>query len=210
MNQSKYALVIAALGLFAGKCPGQENAEGNAKGAASQASAPADATADRISIPQMPIKTTLCEVSAAPEHYRGKVVEIRAVVQTGYQTSLLRDDSCSTFIWIEGIDVVGESPDNQAASADAVTALKKDRQFQKMLDYLDKKYKPKGGAVCSRCPLYKVTATVVGRFEYVGKMGTDAQEGFGYMKSYDSRLILLGVSNPVAETIDRSAGEKAK
>ena len=149
-----------------------------------------------VSQPQAPVKTTLCELGAVPERFQGKVVEVRAIVQTGFQTSLLRDDSCSAFIWLSGVD----NPDS---------TLSKDHQYQKMLDYLDKKYKPKGGSVCARCPLYKVTATVVGRFDHVRKGDPDTQTdlppGFGYLHSYDSELNLLGVSNVVAETIDRSA-----
>lgn len=154
-----------------------------------------------ISVPQVTVKTTLCELGAAPERFQGNVVEIRAVVQTGFQTSLLRDDSCSAFIWLSGVD-------------DPASALRKDRQYQKMLDYLDKKYKPKGGAVCARCPLYKVTATVVGRFEHVRTGDPDPQSdlpaGFGYLHSYESQLTLLSVSNVVAEPIDRSASERSR
>jgi hypothetical protein len=152
------------------------------------------------------IRTTLCELAASPERFQDKVVEVRAIVQTGLATNLLRDDTCSTFIWLSGLDTA------QTASGGGTSeALRKDRQFQKMQEYLDKKYKPKSGPVCTRCPLYKVTATVVARFEHVRKGASDSKtgavEGFGYMNSYDSQLLLLAVSNVVAETIDRSASE---
>jgi hypothetical protein len=148
------------------------------------------------------IRTTLCELAASPERFHGKAVEVRAVVQTGLATNLLRDDTCSTFIWLSGLDTAGEGTGE---------ALRKDRQFRKMQEYLDKKYLPKTGPACARCPLYKVTATVVGRFEHVRKGDPDpktgATAGFGYMNSYDSQLVLLAVSNVVAETINRSASE---
>jgi hypothetical protein len=147
-----------------------------------------------------PIQATLCQLGIAPERFQGKVVEVRAIVQTGLETSLLRDDGCSTFIWLSGID--------------SAQTARKDRQYQKMLEYLDKKYKPKDGSVCARCPLYKVTATVVGRFEHIGKSTldpkTDPPTGFGYLNSYESQLVLQGVSNVLAEPIDRSASEKHK
>jgi hypothetical protein len=168
----------------------------------------------RVVDPEALVKTTLCELSAAPERFQGKVVEIRAIVQTGFQTSLLRDDSCSTFMWLAGIDITETQPDNQATSDNPALALRKDRQFQKMLEYLDKRYKPKGGSVCARCPLYKVTVTVIGRFDHVrqgdAEPKADLPVGFGYLHSYDSELTLLGVSNVVAEPIDRTASEKNK
>jgi YfiR/HmsC-like len=157
--------------------------------------------------PSAPVKTTLCELGATPEKFANKVVEVRAVVQTGFQTSLLRDDTCSVFIWLSGID----STKDTLQSVDV--ALRKDREYQKLLEYLDKKYKPKDGSICARCPLYKVTATVVGRFEHVrpgepNPKGGRAPGRFGYLNSYDSQVGLQGVSNVAAETIYRSASEK--
>ena len=149
---------------------------------------------------QTPVRTTLCELARTPDAFRGRAVEFRAVVQTGFQTSLLRDDTCSTFIWLAGLDT-------------PAPALSKDRQYQKLIDSLGKKYKPKNGAICVNCPQFKVTATVVGVFEHVGKndaAGPKAQPGFGFQNSYDSQLVLCGVSNVVAEPIDRSALEKVK
>jgi hypothetical protein len=159
------------------------------------------AGAEAVSQDAGPIQATLCELGAAPESFQGKVVEVRAIVQTGLETSLLRDDGCSTFIWLSGID-----------SSQTALPVRKDREYQKMLEYLDKKYKPKDGSVCARCPLYRVTATVVGRFEYVHKgdlnSKADPPIGFGYQNSYESQLILQGVSDVVAEQIVRSAIEK--
>ena len=175
--------------------------------AGSVTSAGAASKAEKGSDSPAPVKTTLCELGAAPEKFKNKVVEARAVVQTGFQTSLLRDDTCSVFIWLSGIDTTKSTPQRLDV------ALKKQREYQKMLEYLDKKYKPKDGSICARCPLFKVTATVVGRFEHARPAEPDPKGGrapvrFGYLNSYDSQLVLQGVSNVVAETIDRSANEK--
>jgi hypothetical protein len=185
-----FLLVVAVLVTWTAALPGQADAN-HVVGAGSLTAAGPQA-----------IRTTLCELAASPQLFQGKIVEIRAIVQTGFATNLLRDDKCSTFIWLSGLDTTGDG---------ANEPLRKDRQFRKMQEYLDKKFQPKTGPACSRCPLYKVTATVVGRFEHVRKVNSDpktgAVEGFGYMNSYDSQLVLLAVSNVVAETIDRSAGE---
>ncbi|HTS62583.1 MAG TPA: hypothetical protein VMH28_11205 [Candidatus Acidoferrales bacterium] len=168
------------------------------------------AAGDGSSIQAAPIHTTLCELAASPERFQGKVVEFRATVQTGLQTSLVRDDTCSVYMWLAGTDLAqgAEARDEGKAS------LKEDRQYQKMRDSLDKKYKPKDGSICSRCPLYKVTATVVGRFEHIQKREEDgvggAPVGYGFMKSYDSQIVFHAVSDVVAEVIDRSGGEKKR
>lgn len=174
--------------------------------AASVTSAGAASNTEAGADPSRPVRTTLCELGTAPERFKNKFVEVRAVVQTGFQTSLLRDDTCSVFIWLSGIDNAQSAPQSVGVS------LKRDREYQKMIEYLDKKYKPKDGAICARCPLFKVTATVVGRFEHVHPSETDPKAApvrFGFRNSYDSQLVLQGVSNVVPETIDRSAGEKA-
>jgi hypothetical protein len=50
-----------------------------------------------------PIKTTLCELLADPDKYVGRVVEIRAAVEEGFEVSLLVDDTCSARIWFDQI-----------------------------------------------------------------------------------------------------------
>jgi len=137
---------------------------------------------------EAPIRTSLCELSSTPERFQGKLVAVRAVIQVGLQTSLLRDESCSVFMWVSGIDLESANP-----------TLRKDPEFLKMREYLDKKYKAKDGSACARCAMYKVTATVLGRFEHAAK----GEAGFGYMNSYDSRVVVQGVANIVAEEIRR-------
>ena len=150
---------------------------------------------------QPPARSTLCELVSSTENFHGKLVQIRAIVQTGFQTSLLRDDACSAFIWFAGAD-----------DAQADPALKKSREYQKMVQSLNKKYKPKDGSECSRCALYKVTVTVIGRFEHIskrdGKTEAGLPAGFGYLNSYDSQLVLQKVLDVTAEEIDRSGDKK--
>src|SRR3954469_17357840 len=52
--------------------------------------------------PYAPIKTTLCEIMKTPDWYAGKMVEIRVVVSAGFETSLLREESCGAAIWFPG------------------------------------------------------------------------------------------------------------
>lgn len=50
---------------------------------------------------QPPIKTTLCELIGQPNKYVGRVVEVRAVVEQGFEVSLLTDKTCSARIWFD-------------------------------------------------------------------------------------------------------------
>jgi hypothetical protein len=134
------------------------------------------------------IRTTVCELLASPGQFHGKLVQVRAIVQTGAQTSLLRDDTCVAFLWLAGLE-------EGAARA-------KDRDFHKMMDYLNKKANPKDRPDCPKCAVYKVTVTAVGRFEHTRK-GEGDLPGFGYLNSYDSQLVLQSVSEVVAELIER-------
>jgi len=191
MKRMDWIVLLTAVGgfTFAVGVPGASGAEG-----------------DGSSRQGAPIRTTLCELAASPGRFQGKAVKVRATVQTGLQTTLVRDDTCSVYVWLAGTDL--------AEGAEANAGLREDRQYQKLRESLEKKYKPKDGAICSRCPLYKVTATLVGRFEHIQKGDKDAVEGgpvgFGYMKSYDSQIVFQSVSDVVAEVIDRSGGEKKK
>src|SRR5271157_1913042 len=112
-----------------------------------------------------PIETTLCELVKEPEGFNGKIVQLRAVIQTGFELSVVRDDSCSASIWLTGpgVTYVMRTPRSTWPSI----TLQRDDEYRKMQDYLNKQYRPKRGSFCVWCPLYKVTARVTGRFDHV-------------------------------------------
>lgn len=66
-----------------------------------------------------PIKTTLCELVTHPDTYITRVVEVRAVVEQGFEVSLLTDSSCSARIWL-----------------DTTTANLDQEQYQRIYSYL--------------------------------------------------------------------------
>jgi hypothetical protein len=55
---------------------------------------------DQVNV-EPPLKTTLCELMAHPETYTGRIVEIRAAVELGFEVSLLVDKTCSASIWFD-------------------------------------------------------------------------------------------------------------
>jgi hypothetical protein len=66
-----------------------------------------------------PIQTTLCELVTHPDKYIRQVVEVRGVVEQGFEVSLLTDASCSARIWL-----------------DTTTANLDQEQYQRIYSYL--------------------------------------------------------------------------
>ena len=155
-----------------------------------------------------PLKTTLCEMMKTPEWYSGKMVEIRAVVSYGFETSLLRDESCSAAIWLPGTLVTMISFGGQRPTGPPIT-LKKDSEYRKMMEFLSKNYTNKP---CMHCPLYVVTINATGRFEHVNKQNIKPEErrtsGYGHMNGYESQLVLESVKDVTVKPIDLSIYEK--
>src|SRR5690242_8446081 len=47
-----------------------------------------------------PIKTTPCELVKHPELYNDKMVQVRGIVRTGFETQTLNDENCDAYIWL--------------------------------------------------------------------------------------------------------------
>ncbi len=165
------------------------------------------ATLDRSHMTQSltsggPIKTTICELVKSPERFNSKMVQVRARVATGFETSLLVDDSCSGHVWLETcLSCRKESG--------PPIALKRDAEYQKMQQYLDMEYKSPRGDCCISCPLYSVTVTATGLFQHADKKGiADPKRrmltGFGHLNAYESQLVLESVKDVPATPIDKS------
>ena len=94
--------------------------------------------------PEEPVKATVCEIAGHPETFDGKMVEVRALVETGVQDlpGGLEDDSCAG-------ELRFYAPDDQQ-----FLKLAKSRAFQKLVK--DVKKNP------------VVEATVTGMFKRFG------------------------------------------
>jgi hypothetical protein len=169
-----------------------------------------------------PIKATLCRLLKTPDQFAGKMVQVRAAIRTGieanndssppYEVSLLSDASCSAIVWFARTGMTG----TPSTPTDTSIVVRQDDDYRRMIDFISKRYEPTGGptaTVCINCPLFSVTATVIGRFEHIMKEpgpSADALAGFGPLKSYDSQLVLQSVSEVVATPVDRSVYEKSR
>jgi hypothetical protein len=136
--------------------------------------------------PDEPIKTTLCDLVKQPERFNGKMVQVRATVNTGFEWNVLQDEFChNEAIWLEfGVtknSIFGDAVEFAYISSPGDVnypetlqwkptlqpphvKLVKDSQFRKLSKYLGKEEDIKRTG-CIHCPLYNVTATLTGGFE---------------------------------------------
>ena len=77
-----------------------------------------------------PVKTTVCEIARHPETFDGKLVQVRAIVETGVQDlpSGVADDRC-------GAELKFYTPDDQQ-----LVRLAKSKGFQKLIKDVKKKF----------------------------------------------------------------------
>jgi hypothetical protein len=158
--------------------------------------------------PSEAVKTSLCELAKAPAQFNGKLVQVRATVFLGFESSQLIDENCSARVWLAGPRTTYLTIGHTPLPDEPPVQIENDAEYRKMADYLRTEYQPKGGSRCVSCPLYKVVATVKGRFDHVNKEGLDARArfliGFGHLNTYDSQVFLQSVSDVVAYPVDPS------
>ena len=151
-----------------------------------------------------PIATHLCEVTQHPADFNGKLIQIRAVVLHNFEISLLSDESCAASVWFTGPSTTFISMGMPKTEGNPVKLVEDDK-YRSMQKYLAAQYKPKNKKIyCIGCSLYKVTVTVIGRFDHV----REQDGGFGHLNAYDSELVLQQVLEVSPEALDTAGYEK--
>jgi hypothetical protein len=133
------------------------------------------------------VKTTLCEVVKTPERFNGKLLEIRSDFVSKFQWSGLVDNNCAAKIQIGVYHVLDDLIPRDGEYAFTTTAddlthperltwmpvpplrpirLTEDENYKTLRRYADTKFQWKDGGTCLDCPLYRIGATVVGRFDH--------------------------------------------
>jgi len=134
-----------------------------------------------------PIKTTFCELVRDPARFSNKFVEIRSELVSRFQWEGFVDETCSAKIQVGAHYFLGAlmMPPGQYAFTtidDDLTHperltwrpieprlpvhLKKDGNYRVFRKYSDTKFKWPDGGQCQDCPLYRITVTADGRFDY--------------------------------------------
>jgi hypothetical protein len=147
-----------------------------------------------------PINTSVCDVSANPEFFDGKIVSLRATVASGFEVfAIISPEEGCDRMWLEYSEG-GPSASTSVGVARqprAQVAVVKDRNFKRFQSLLNAEMHPRTNFVsCMDCHRYEVSATMVGRVDYAGE-----QIGYGHMNAYKLQFELISVSEVAAKDI---------
>jgi hypothetical protein len=184
-----------------------------------------------------PIKTTLCNILKRPDRFDGKVVQFRARADYIFTVVILESDGCSQglrvsvgdeavprkgeYAWIPASsDLRHPEPLNwKAWIPPRAVKVVDDDALHSFLEHVSAMFNS-GETRCYTCPLFKVSATFVGRFDYRktwnvawrSDSSSPAQvEGTASIGNLvPSRLVLASVKDVAAKPIDRSVHGKKK
>lgn len=135
----------------------------------------------------VPVKTSLCEIVQEPRRFNGKLVEVSVGVVYKFQWTGLVDGACGAKIRMDAHHVLDDlkSGDGEYAFTTLtddlsqpkrlnwrpiqplpLVTLTTDENYRTLQEYAGAKFRWKDGGTCLDCPLYEVTARVIGRFEF--------------------------------------------
>jgi hypothetical protein len=165
-------------------------------------------------------ETTVCAITNHPSNYDGKTVRLTGTVQAGFDSFILRADSCSTPLWLSfpagtkaksgpAISLtlsLAAGPDR--ASGRPALTLARGAGFDQFEKLLTEKVKLPG--MCLGCVKNDVKATLVGRIDGVDEPGLKrdasgkfvAIAGFGNLNVYPAQLVIQSISDVSAQPID--------
>ena len=144
--------------------------------------------------------TSVCEVTANPASFDGKIVSLRATVLSGFEVFAIKapENDCGG-MWLaynEGGPVASTSLGVSRPLRDPITLLK-DGNFKRFQSLLNAEMHPRTrDSMCIACNRYEVSATMVGRVDYAGK-----QAGYGHMNGYKLQFELMSVSEITAKDL---------
>jgi hypothetical protein len=134
-----------------------------------------------------PITTSLCELAREPEGFNDKLVEIRSEFVSRFQWEGLVDETCSAKVQVGAHYFLGDlmaqhgqyaftTNDGDNTHPERLTwraieprlpvHLKQDNNYRTFRKYSDTKFRWLDGGRCQGCPLFRVTVTAIGRFDY--------------------------------------------
>lgn len=173
------------------------------------------------------VGTTLCELAARPERFNDELVQIRATVVRGMESTILFDATCNArvsladpskdrrhvgeYAFIQSKDDVKHPTRLRWRRPAAPVTLLQDDAYKRFGNLLMADRPQTPGVLCVACPLNSVTATFIGRFEHAsmtaikgrsGRIEVVQPIGFGHLNMWDSQLVLQSVSDIVAKRVD--------
>lgn len=143
-----------------------------------------------------------------PARHRGRVVQFRARVYSDWEGRTLFDESCREWMQFsvqEELAGLQANRQRNGLPVDSRTAVPFGTLHQYLSEFYHETVNPHGDSpICAvaPCPKFKVSATVIGRFEWYG--GDAPKEVAYHMRGWWSRLLVQSVSEFSATAIDRS------
>jgi hypothetical protein len=112
-----------------------------------------------------PIKTTVCELNGDPERFSHKLVEFRSEFISRFEWEGFVDESCSAKIQASAYGIYDDLS-AQDGHPHLPVYPRQDHNYRVFRKYADTKFKWLDGGRCQDCPLYRVSVTASGRFDY--------------------------------------------
>lgn len=176
---------------------------------------------------QHPIDTTMCAIAARPSRFHNKTVRIRATALSGFEASLLIDNTDGKWnkkcgrIWLE-FESVGSDESTRRflqlfgeQQSETETKCNKEAELkQGMAHILDPNVPAPAPCLefkiaCFDCPRYSIVATFTGKLRYSEKM--PGRLGFGHLNAYNLQLDFESVSNlTVTDTLAASDADRQR
>ena len=190
--------------------------------------------------PTGPTKTTLCELVKTPDQFDGKMVKFRAEFVSRFQWEGFVDETCSAKVQVGVYHVLDDLKPGQGQYAFTSTKydlnnleslswrpieaprsvqVQKDESYQKFQKYTGAKFHWADGGICLDCPLYRITASTTGRFDYFATQEVAVRAdstskpftyGAGDANAPLFRCVVQSVSDVAATPIDASVYSEVK
>jgi hypothetical protein len=143
--------------------------------------------------------TTVCAVFRDPAAFAGKIVRLRATVQTGFEISFIvePENSCKGGLWFEYAPEkndagYGFDEGDKALQKRQPVVLRKDDEFKEFeAALITQRYPSREGSLCEACVIHTVTAVMTGRVDYAGEQG----RSFGHLGMGKVRFVMESVSS---------------
>jgi hypothetical protein len=182
------------------------------------------------------VDVNVCDVLKNPKNFDGKLVRIKGVVFSGFDSFIVKDASGDCGFPVDSLWL--EYPQGTKAKAGATTVLRIEpahnfagsvtatTRTPVVLDAKSKDFKQfdsllaqphKSDAICLGCARYEVAATLTGRIDAVAdaNLKRDAAGkivgfgGFGNLNMYPARLVLQSVADVAPKDLDYSTADAA-
>jgi len=173
------------------------------------------------------VDAKVCDVINHPKEFDGKTVRLTGLVQTDFDSFIMRGDACSNALWLSypagtkaksgpaavlTLQLASNATATPAGPARAALTLEHTKDFDTFDLLLSQK--PKTNGMCLGCVKNDVMATLVGRVDGTENAGLvkdkdgkiTGLDGFGNMNMYMARLVITSVSDVTAKEIDFTKG----